>query len=346
MTRRVQYEELCEILARIFESVGTPHDIALLLAENCASCERDGAKSHGIFRMKGYVDSIRSGWVNPAATPRIEDVAPSFLRVDARNGFAQPALAAARSLAIGKARKTGACILTIRQSHHLSALWPDIEPFAEAGLIALSVVNSMAVTVPYGAKRPLLGTNPIAFAAPAEGRAPFVFDMATSAWAHGDIQIARREGRPLPEGIGVDADGEPTRDPARVLDGGALLPFGGHKGSALSMMIELLGAALTGGQFSTEVDWSGYPGAATPLTGQFILLIDPALSGGNPFAVRASEFMTNLSAAGLHVLPGERRRRNRAENLKNGIVLTDEEWEQLMTLAPIPGENANAILER
>lgn len=346
MPRRVQFEELCEILTRIFQSVGTPQDTAALLAENCAACERDGAKSHGIFRMKGYVDSIRSGWVDPAARPEVEDVAPSFVRVDARNGFAQPALAAARSLAIGKAHQTGACILTLRHSHHLSALWPDIEPFAEAGLIALSVVNSMAVTVPYGAKRPLLGTNPIAFAAPAAGRAPFVFDMATSAWAHGDIQIARREGHPLPEGVGVDADGEPTREPARVLDGGALLPFGGHKGSALSMMIELLGAALTGGQFSSEVDWSGYPSAATPLTGQFILLIDPALSGGSPFTLRASDFMSSLSAAGLKILPGERRRRNRAESLKNGIVLTDEEWEQLIAFAPRPGETANAIVVR
>lgn len=332
MARQVHFGELSQILTGILEGAGASSDVARIIAANCAACERDGSRSHGIFRMAGYVATIRSGWVNAGAVPEIEDVAPSFVRVAARNGFAQPALEAARALVAAKARATGACVLAIRDSHHFSALWPDIEPFAEDGFIALSMLNSMAVTVPTGALRPVFGTNPIAFAAPVAGRDPFVFDMATSTWAHGDIQIARREGRLLPAGVGVDVNGRPTTDPVKVLDGGALLPFGGHKGSAISMMIELLGAALTGGKFSNQVDWSRHPGAQTPHTGQFMLLIDPARSGGADFDQRAADFTDILRSAGLVLLPGERRLRNRARATRDGIILSDEEWSDLAAL--------------
>lgn len=333
MTQLVQFETLVNLLERILIGCEANPAVARQIAFNCAACERDGSKSHGIFRMRGYVSTIRSGWVDPRATPVLEEAGTSFLRVDARNGFAQPALAVATDQARKRARDTGTCIIAIRDSHHFSALWPDVEPFAEDGLIALSVVNSMAVTVPVGARRPVFGTNPIAFSAPVAGQAPFVFDMATSAWSHGDIQIALREGRPLPEGVGVDAKGRPTTDPAAVLDGGALLPFGGHKGSALSMMIELLGAALTGGFFSTEVDWSGFPGAVIPHTGQVVIVIDPGRAGGAGFAPRAAELVQTLRDAGLEMVPGERRHRNRAASLAYGIRLDDAEWADLRALA-------------
>src|SRR5690606_14423505 len=129
----------------------------------------------------------------------------------------------------------GIDLLAIHDSHHFAALWPDVEPYAHEGLVALTFVNSMACVVPHGGKRPQFGTNPIAFAAHRENGEPIVFDLATSAMAHGDIQIAAREGRALPPEHGVDRDGKPTCDPSAILDGGALLPFGGHKGSALSM---------------------------------------------------------------------------------------------------------------
>lgn len=344
-TRQVSHDDLAALLAAILRGCGASDSVADLIARNCAGCERDGSKSHGIFRMRGYVSTIRSGWLDPAAVPVVEDAGAAFLRVDARRGLAQPALAAAARLAAERARAHGACIVSIRDSQHFSALWPDVEPFAEQGLIALSVVNSMAVTVPAGARRPVFGTNPIAFAAPVAGRGPFVFDMATSAWSHGDVQIARREGRRLPAGVGVDAAGDPTTDPGAVLDGGALLPFGGHKGSALSMMIELLGAALTGGKFSTEVDWSAHPGALIPHTGQFLLLIDPARAGGLPFADRAADLAATLRAAGLSLLPGERRHRNRARSEREGISLTETEWSDLLALAADCARGAGVAID-
>lgn len=330
---RIAFEELRDLLARIFERHGTSGHVAAVLAHNVAEAQRDGADSHGTFRMPGYVSTLASGWVDGRAVPVVEDVAPGFISVDAANGFAQPAHQAARELLLEKARTQGVALLAIRDSHHFAALWPDVEPYARQGLVALTFVNSMTCVVPHGGKRPLFGTNPIAFAAPRSGGDPLVFDLATSAMAHGDIQIAAREGRQLPPGNGVDRHGEPTCDPAAMLDGGALLPFGGHKGSALSMMVELLAAALTGGNFSFDFNWADHPGAQTPRTGQLLILVDPACRAGANFAERAEQLVSAMRAAGQERLPGERRYQRRRESLARGIELADSELASLRHLA-------------
>ncbi|NLC36986.1 MAG: Ldh family oxidoreductase, partial [Alcaligenaceae bacterium] len=288
---RMPLAELQALLVRIFERHGAAAEVAAILARNVAEAQRDGADSHGIFRMPGYVSTLASGWVDGHAVPVVTDAAPGFVSVDARNGFAQPAHQAAQPLLLDKVRSQGIALLAIHDSHHFAALWPDVEPYARQGFVALTFVNSMASVVPHGGRRPLFGTNPIAFAAPRAGAEPLVFDLATSAMAHGDVQIAAREGRQLPPDHGVDRDGQPTCDPQAMLEGGALLPFGGHKGSALSMMVELLAAALTGGNFSFGFSWDAHPGAQTPRTGQLLIVIDPARGAGAGFAQRAQELV-------------------------------------------------------
>jgi delta1-piperideine-2-carboxylate reductase len=331
--RLASWQELVDLLYRVFIAHGTSAEVAQALAENCACAQRDGSHSHGVFRIPGYLSSLASGWVDGRAVPVVEDVGAAFVRVDAANGFAQPALAAARPLLVAKARSAGVAILAIRSSHHFAALWPDVEPFAKEGLVALSMVNSMTCVVPHGAQKPVLGTNPIAFAAPRSGGAPIVFDLATSAIAHGDVQIAAREGRQLPPGIGVDAQGAPTQDPKAILQGGALLPFGGHKGSALSMMVELLAAALTGGNFSFGFDWSQHPGAQTPWTGQVIIVIDPDKGSGQQFAQRSEELVRQLHQAGQARMPGDRRYAERARSSAQGIAIRLSDWMQLEALS-------------
>jgi len=325
----IGFTELVALLHRVFVQHGTSPEVAAILAHNCASAERDGAHSHGIFRIPGYLSTLASGWVDGKAIPVVTDVASGFVRVDAGNGFAQPALAAARPLLVSKARSAGIALLAIHNSHHFAALWPDVEPFAEDGLVALSVVNSMTCVVPHGADRPLFGTNPIAFAAPRADGPPIVFDLATSAIAHGDVQIAARKGERLPPGMGVDSLGQPTTDPKAVLEGGALLPFGGHKGSALSMMVELLAAALTGGHFSFEFNWADHPGARTPWTGQLLIVIDPSKTAGQSFAERSQELVRQMHAVGLRRLPGDRRHRTRAKSLGQGVEVELQALNQL-----------------
>lgn len=334
-TQSISFTDLTELLRQIFLRHGTSEEVAGVLAQNCASAERDGSHSHGIFRIKGYLSSLAAGWVDGQAVPKVEDVGAGFVRVDAGGGFAQPAMQAAKALLIDKARTAGIAILAIRNSHHFAALWPDVEPFAQEGLVALSVVNSMTCVVPHDAQKPLFGTNPIAFAAPRAGGQPIVFDMATSAIAHGDVQIAAREGRMLPPGMGVDSAGQPTEDPKAILDGGALLPFGGYKGSALSMMVELLSAALTGGNFSFDFDMSSKPGAQTPWTGQTIIVIDPDKGRGKAFAERSEELVRQMHGVGQQRMPGDRRYRQREKSLAEGIVLSAQDLARLRELASV-----------
>jgi len=332
-TKVLDLAQLTDLLERVFLRAGASPDVAAILARNCAGCERDGAASHGIFRIPGYLSSIASGWVDPRAQPRVEDIGAAMVRVDAMNGFAQPALAAARSLVLAKVRDAGAAVLAIRNSHHFSALWPDVEPFADEGLLAISMTNSFACAVPHGAQSPVFGTNPIAYAAPRLGGPPLVADLATSSMSNGDVQIAAREGRQLPQGYAVDGEGRPTTDPQTVLDSGALLTFGGHKGSAISLMIELLGAALTGGQFSFEVDWSAYPGAQTPHTGQLFIVIDPDRGNPGNFAARAETLVERLLDAGMSRLPGTRRYQQREKSERSGIAIPLAAYQRLEQLA-------------
>jgi delta1-piperideine-2-carboxylate reductase len=332
-TERLPFDELVALLTAIFVRHGCSAHVAGLLAADMAAAERDGALSHGIFRVAGNLGSLRSGWVDGRAEPVVEDVAPGMLRVDGRNGFAQAGLAESRPRLIAKARANGIALLTMRNSHHFGALWPDIEPFAREGLLALMMVNSMANVVPHGGTRRLYGTNPLALAVPRTGTDPLVFDQASSAWSNGDVQIARREGRQLPEGVGVDRDGQPTTDPAAVLEGGALLPFGGHKGSSIAMMMEVMGAALAGSNFSFEVDWSKHPGAATPNGGQTIILIDPGRGASRDFGARIETLIAAIRDAGQERLPADRRYANRRESERLGVPIAAAALAELRRLA-------------
>jgi delta1-piperideine-2-carboxylate reductase len=330
---RVSFNELVALLRSVFLNAGVSKMNADVLALNCAMCERDGSVSHGIFRIPGYLASLKSGWVDGRAVPAAEDAGPAFLRVDARNGFAQPSLAAARPQLIDKVRKAGAAILAIRDSHHFSALWPDVEPFARDGLIAIAFVSGLACVLPAGGHKPVFGTNPMAFAAPVAGSDPLVFDQATSAISNGDVRIAAREGAKVPPGSGVDCHGRATVDPEAILDGGALLPFGGHKGASIALMVEILASALTGGQFSSEVNFATHPGAETPKTGQLLIVIDPGRNGNANFAPRLHQLLTTLREAGQKRLPGERRYALRKASEKNGIAISFSQLEQLQSVA-------------
>lgn len=333
---RLAFEELVALLEAIFRRHGAPEALAGCLARNCAIAERDGAHSHGVFRMPSYVTTLHSGYVDPHAVPQVEDASPSLVRIDARNGFAQMGLAAASPLAMAKARATGICLVAMRDSHHLGALWIDVEPFAREGFVALAFVNGISRVAPHGGHQPFYGTNPMAFAAPRAGGEPLVFDQASSAMAFGDVKMAELEGRAVPPGTGIDRDHRPTTDPAAILGGGALLPFGGHKGSSISMMVELLAGGLAGGAFSFEVDRSAHPGAQTSRSGQTLLLVDPERVFGPGYAARVEALVQGLRGAGQERLPGDRRHAARARAAAEGIAIPAKTLAELHALRDAP----------
>lgn len=329
----LEEDELTGLIGRALIRHGMTSTTAPWVAGVIAAAERDGALSHGLLRMPGYVASLDAGWVDGAATPRIEQLTPAMLSVDAGNGFAQVALAGARAQACEMARTMGLAAISIRNSHHFAALWPDVELFANEGLIALSMVTSRSHMVAWGGRRKMFGTNPVAFACPRRNGPPVVWDQASSLRAQGEIILARNQGHAVPEGTGVDANGEATTDPAAILNGGALLPFSDPKGSNIAFLVEVLVAALGGSQFGFEVDSSGYPGAQTSRTGQFVLLLDPERNSQSHFDARIEALLAALTEAGASRLPGDRRYEHRARASLEGIRISASAYETLLQLS-------------
>jgi delta1-piperideine-2-carboxylate reductase len=336
MTQTIAFDDLVEKLASILVAHRMSNAAARVIADRMAQAQRDGAVSHGLLRLPGYIATLASGWVDGAAVPQMDDVAPGVLRVDACNGFAQIAVELAREPLMRKARGNGIAILAIRNSHHFAALWPDVEPFARAGFVAISFVNAKRRMSLWDGDKTLLGTNPLAFAVPATDGHPLVFDQASSVVAQGEVLLAAKEGRLVADGVGTDAQGRPTRDPNAILDGGALLAFGGHKGASIAFMVEVMAAAVTGGQFGYEHDQTGYPAAQTSRAGQCVILIDPDRSAGSSFGARVEALLQQVGASGVSRLPGMHRYARREKSHTAGIPISDDAWELIETLSARP----------
>lgn len=326
----ISYEALLSRVEQIFVKAGLRPESARDVARVIVAGERDNCKSHGLYRLEGCLRVIAAGHVAADAVPRIHDAGKAVIEVDAKAGFSNPAFFAARELLAARARELGIAALVIRDCLHFSALWHDVEALADDGLAALSMCPSYAYVAPAGCTKPLLGTNPFAFGWPRAGENPYVFDFATSVAARGEIELHRRAGKPIPEGWAIDGDGNPTTDPQAALDG-AMLTFGGHKGSAIATMVELLSGVMLGELTSLEaLQMTGGKGLL-PRHGALILALDPqvfaARSGRDP--IEAGEKL--LAAFGLQGarLPSQRRYQAREKALREGIALTDAEIAQL-----------------
>lgn len=299
------YQGLCEH--------GCDHDNADALADTIMRAERDGSVSHGLFRLPAYIKALKSGKANGTAKPKITQATASLIKCHGDNGFAPIVQRTALPHLIAAAKTQGIAMLAITHTHHMAALWPEVEALAEQNLAGFACVSYMPAVAPAGATQAFFGTNPISFAWPRKNKPPMVFDMATASLAMGEVQVAAREGHAVPEGTGLDANGNPTTDPAKIADGGVLLPFGGYKGSAIAMMVELLAGGLIGESFSYEAKQRDNGDGGPPQGGQFILALNPQLTAGEEWEKHCEEFFTKLLELDGTRLPGERRHKNRKD---------------------------------
>ncbi|WP_299193637.1 Ldh family oxidoreductase [uncultured Erythrobacter sp.] len=331
-TVQLTLDEVHSLAAETLTRHGCDDENAGAVARVITDAERDGCHSHGLMRMAGYVATLKSGKVNGKARPKVEQIAPAVVRVDGDGGFAPMALLAGRQPLIDCARKNGIAALALVDIYHFAALWAEIEPLAEAGLCALACTSYKPAVIPAGGKKALYGTNPIAFGWPRKSGEPVVFDQATSVVARGEVMLAAREGHQMAEGVGVDADGNPTTDPNAILEG-SLLAFGGHKGSSLAMMVELLAGGLIGESFSFEAAKRDNNDGGPPQGGEFILAMDPGMFGDREGWLDHSEtlFEKITEQEGVR-LPGDRRRTNRERNLRDGISLPQSVYDKILQL--------------
>jgi (2R)-3-sulfolactate dehydrogenase (NADP+) len=249
--------------------------------------------------------------------------------IDARNGFAYPALDAAVALLPEMARAAGIAGAAIRRSHHCGAAGHPVERLAEQGLVAVMFANTPAAIAPWGGSIPVFGTNPIAFACPLPGRPPVVVDLALSKVARGNILAAKQKGERIPPGWALDGAGQPTTDPDAALTG-TMLPVGDAKGTALALMVELLAAGLTGANFAAEassfLDAEGPP----PGTGQLIVAFDPAAFGGS--VARFGVLIASIESQPGARLPGTRRLAARRKAARDGLPVSDALWREIEAL--------------
>ena len=318
-TVNLSLEEIYNLANRTLIFNGCDKANAESVAKTVCNAERDGSMSHGLFRIPGYVFSLRSKKVNGKAKPRIEELTQNAIRVEGDYGFAPIAIDTGIPALVKITKKLGVGVLTITNTHHFAALWPETEALAKENLIGIACTAYKPSVAPAGAKKPLFGTNPISFAWPRPGDTPVVYDMATATMALGEVQVAARDGHKVPLGTGLNKEGKLPTNPSEIVDGGVLLPFGGYKGSAISMMIELLSAGLVGDLFSFEAKKEDNNDGGPARGGEFIMAMSPALIAGKNWHVHAEKFFKQmLSLEGVR-LPGQRRHANRLSNEPRNI---------------------------
>ncbi len=283
------------------------------VANTVTSAERDGSVSHGLFRIPGYVAALKSKKVNGNCRPKNNFITQNAIRVDGDYGFAPMAIKVGIPKLIDTTNKYGVGVLTLTNIHHFAALWHETEALAENNLIGLACTAYMPSVAPAGATEPLFGTNPISFAWPRKNKTPVVYDMATASMAMGEVQVAARDGHKVPIGTGLNKEGNKTDDPSEIANGGVLLPFGGYKGSAIAMMVELLAAGLVGDMFSFEAKQADNSDGGPARGGEFIMAFSPQLIAGDEWNEHAEKFFQQmLSLKGVR-LPGQRRHKNRQD---------------------------------
>jgi len=329
-TTELTLDQIYQLAFDCLSAAGANRDNADAVANTVMRAEQDGSISHGLFRIPGYVATLKSGKVNPNADPQPEQVTPALVRCNAQNGHAPLALARSIEMLAQSAKTCGIAALNLTHSHHFAALWPETEALAERGLVGFACVSYMPAVAPAGGSEALFGTNPISFAWPRPGKVPLVFDMATASMAVGEVKIAARDGHKVPLGTGLGPDGEPTDDPKEILKG-VLLPFGGYKGSAISMMVELMAGPMIGETLSFETKENDNADGGPPQGGEFILAISPEIMGGSDWAKHSEKLFTKLEAMDGIRLPGQRRHKLR--NSGNIRSVNSDLVEQLRTLS-------------
>lgn len=271
------------------------------------AAEASGLPSHGLSRVPMYVAHLKAGRVIGNAVPFIANQRASAVLIDAANGFAFPACRLAIAEAIERARATGIAIAAITNSHHSGMSSYHLDAVAAAGMVGIACSNSPAAMPAAGGKRPIFGTNPIAAIFPRSGAQPISIDLSLSEVARGKLMVAAKKGESIPLGWALDAEGQPTTDPKKGMEG-SMLPMGGVKGAMLALIVELLVTTLTGAHFGAEADTFFEDEGNQPRLGQAFIVIDPGALGGTAvYSERIEALIAAMLVDEGVRLPGQRR---------------------------------------
>ncbi|MFD2741183.1 Ldh family oxidoreductase [Sulfitobacter aestuarii] len=322
---RVDWTALENWVAAILGRAGVEPQEAKLAAHVLVRSDARGFGTHGVSRLVSYVGKLKTGEIAPRGAPVFSEVAGA-LRIDGAGLLGQVVTPKAVDAGLELLRKRGSVVCQIRDTAHLGAVGMYALRAAEAGAICLIMQATSPVMATQGATRPMIGNNPLALAAPRPDGPPIVIDMACCMAARGNILLAAREGDAIPEGWAIDPEGRPTTDANAALRG-SLLPFGGHKGMALAMIVEILAASLSGAAHSERLNPEGGVQSASGGLNAFCLLLSPdnMTPGGRAgYDRHMAAWTQTYCAAGETVsvrIPGERAAQSEAQARKEGVPL-------------------------
>ncbi len=331
---KLPLEAVHTLVAGALQGAGASAAMAHSTARALVLAESQGQGGHGLSRVAQYSTHLRNGRANGQAVPVVLKRKGAALVVDAQEGLAFPACDLAVAEAINTARTQGVAVAGVVRSHHCGVVVDHLRAVAAAGMVGLGFANSPAAMPAAGGKHPIFGTNPVAAvfprrqdaSAPAGSRDPLMIDLSLSEVARGKVMLAAKEGRPIPVGWALDAQGQPTTD-AKAALAGSMLPLGAvssPKGAMLALMVELLVTAVIGANFGFEASSFFVDEGNRPGIGQAFIVIDPgALAGNDHYLDRLEVLVAEmLSDAGVR-LPGARREALRRKAEAEGLEVSD-----------------------
>ncbi|NHI82812.1 MAG: Ldh family oxidoreductase [Candidatus Thorarchaeota archaeon] len=347
----IKAEDLYDFVKRLMMRCQVSDVGAHYIADNLVTANLRGIDSHGVGRVKRYVEGIRRGYIVPDVSPKIVRENSVLGNVDARDGVGQPAGVFGMDMAIEKAQSEGIGLVTVFNSNHYGFAGYYAMRALEHNLIGISLTNSEPLVVPTFARNAILGTNPISIAAPTSKNRPWVMDLATSVVPRGKLEVYERLGKRIPPGWATDERGTSTDDPARVLENvlygyaGGILPLGGegethggHKGYGLSLMVDVLSGVLSGSNFGPDIIATKDGKMNHPRVGHFFMALDPAFfTELDVFKRRMDDYIDLLHTC------------NRAEGCSRIYVHGEKEYEMhdLRTREGIPldAKTAESLIE-
>ena len=333
---QLKKDDAIELATTALLKAGATQAMAASTARALVLADMQGMPSHGLSRVAQYTTHLRNGRANGQAVATVVQHKAAAALVDAHNGLAFPACDLAIATAIAAAQKTGVCFVGITNSHHCGVLVDHLRAVADAGMVGLGFANSPAAMPAAGGKHPIFGTNPVAAVFPRRSGDPLMIDLSLSEVARGKLMVAASAGKAIPLGWALDAQGNPTTDPAAGM-AGSMLPVGASsspKGAMLALIVELMVTAVVGAQFGFEASSFFVEAGNVPRLGQAFIVIDPgALAGKDVYFERMETVITEMLVDDGVRLAGARRLALERQAMQTGITIPDALYTSLIKLA-------------
>jgi LDH2 family malate/lactate/ureidoglycolate dehydrogenase len=339
---RIKHSDLESFIHKVLTGNGVPAKHATIVANCLVQADLRGVDTHGANRIPSYMQRIRQKVLDPSASPELQQITPIAALVDGKNTFGFVAAHLGMQRACEMAREFGVGLVSVKHSNHYGMAAWLVQQAIDAGMMSLVFTNSSPALPVWGGKSKLMGVSPIACGAPAGKERPFILDMAPSVAARGKIYKALRRGEKIPTDWALDAEGKRTDDPAKALEG-VMLPMGGPKGSALSIMMDVFSGVLSGSAFAGHVTGPYDPSKPADV-GHFLMAIRPDLFMSlEDFKERMDYLYQRVvgceKMAGVDRIyyPGEVEQITREKRLEEGIPFTGSEIEKLNQEAELVG---------